>query len=341
MSNQERAPDIDKKRPAGGTAGQSNRGDLSGSRLTANSPDRQGLLARWRWIDQIASDKNLPPNATRVAVAIASHINGDTGAAWPSIDRLADILGLVANSVRKSIRAMVRGGHLAVEIGGGSASNRYRLIAKADHTELSKRRPADPCTQMHPSEAAPLHASAGDPCISVEGTPAFPCTPPLHANAPELSYKNSPNEHAEATRSLERVAEVIPIGRGEGRFKRTRRGGQQLSIPVEVVDSTAEPRDFAAFFHIYPKKVGRLEAVEAFREAIKHADAGEIIAGAQRYAEARRAAEPDPVQRERFTASADKWLRGRRWRDEHAAPRPPGVGKHFAAALADLEADLA
>jgi hypothetical protein len=136
------------------------------------------------------------------------------------------------------------------------------------------------------------------------------------------------------------VAEVIPIGRGEERFKRTRVGGKQLSIPVEIVESSAEPRDFAAFWYFYPKKIGRLEAAQAFGEAIKHADVEEIIAGARRYADARLAAEADPVERERFTKSPDRWLRGRHWRDEYAAPRPAGVGKHFAAALKVLGGDL-
>ncbi|MGJ0426970.1 helix-turn-helix domain-containing protein [Methylocystis sp.] len=327
----------EKEKPAGGTAGSSeDRDDLDRSSFTKNSPDRQsenGLIARWRWIDQVAFDRDLPPSAVRVAIVVASHVNASTGTAWPSIDRLAEILGVVPNCIRKSIKGLVQGGHLDMELGGGrNAPNRYRLIAKEEHIESSKRCTAvqgyeeKPCTDVHET----LHGCSRNPAQAF----TKPCT-----GVKGNSLKNTPNENAEGTLSIERVAEVIPIDRGDERFKRTRGGGKQLSIPVEIVESTAEPRDFAAFWLVYPKKVGRLEAVAAFGEALKHAVSSEIIAGAQRYAESRLAAESDPIERERFTKSAERWLKGRHWRDEYATPRPAGLGRHAAEALAEAYGD--
>ncbi len=333
MRQQEHAHSLEKEMPAGGTAGTSKSviGESGDQSFTKNSPERQsenGPVAKLEWLKQVASDGSLPPNATRVAIAIASHVNGKSGVAWPSAERIAEILSLNSRSVRRCIGALVGGGYLAVEVGGGSASNRYSLL----HDGVAPMTPASGGEATPDATVStPGRYCQGGSGASVRGARAL---------APyELLENNSERELGERTLSLERVAEIIPIDRGEERFNRTRGGGKQLAIPVEIVESSAEPRDFAAFWHVYPKKIGRLEAGPAFSEALKHADASEIIAGARRYAEARQAAESDPVERERFTKSAERWLKGRHWRDEYAAPRPAGLGRHAAEALADAYGD--
>lgn len=336
----------EKEKPADGAAGFSkNIGESGDSSFTKYSSDRQsenGPVAKMRWLDRVASDEHLPASATRVAFAIAAHINARSGIAWPSVERIGDLLKLNPRSVRRCISALVSGGYLAVEFGGGSVSSKYTLLHDDDHIEMVNRTTeADqgvaPRTELSLGDEATPDRIVPTPGHFCPGTPDRIVPTPRTKMSGELSENNSLKEPSEGTHSL-REGEIIPFVRGEDRKPAKR--GQQV-IPLDGGSGKRDPEGFAEFWLVYPKKAGQFEAAEAFREAIKHADAGEIIAGAQRYAEARRAAEHDPVQRERFTASAEKWLRGRRWRDEHAAPRPPGVGKHFAAALADLGADLA
>jgi hypothetical protein len=72
--------------------------------------------------------------------------------------------------------------------------------------------------------------------------------------------------------------------------------------------------DFDAWWSAYPKKVGKGQAVKAYRQARKKADAAVLLAGAERYA----ASKPDP----QFTANPATWLNGERWLDE-PVKRPP------------------
>lgn len=340
MSNQERAPDIDKKRPAGGTTGQSNRGDLSGSSFTENSPGRQsenGVVAKMRWLDRVVIDATLPPNATRVAYAISAHVNARSGIAWPSVERLADLLELNPRSVRRCIGALVGGGYLAVEFGGGSVSNKYSLLHDDGHVEMVNRatdadRCVAPLTEMSGDDETTPDKIVCTPGQNCPGTPDRIVRGPLALPPYEPSDNNPLKEPSEGTLSIDRGAAIIRIDRGEGRFKRTRRGGEQLSIPVEVVESRVEPNGFREFWFAYPLKNGRFEAAEAFREALKHADAEVIVAGARRYDRWLQTAKPDPVERATFTKHAKNWLRCRHWTDEYAAPRPPGIGRAMAVA---------
>lgn len=65
---------------------------------------------------------------------------------------------------------------------------------------------------------------------------------------------------------------------------------------------------FKEFWEVYPRKVGKGEALKAFRNALKRATGEEIVAGARRYA----ASKPDPE----FTKHPGPWLNADRWLDE-------------------------
>lgn len=68
---------------------------------------------------------------------------------------------------------------------------------------------------------------------------------------------------------------------------------------------------WAAFWAAYPRKKGKGDARKAWAQAIKNgADPAEIIAGAQRYAQERAAADP------KYTKYPASWLRAERWTDE-------------------------
>jgi hypothetical protein len=288
---------------------------------------------KWLWIDQVACDRELPPSALRVAVVLASYANGSSGVAFPSIDRLAEILGIVPNCVRKAVRAMAAAGHLDVDVGGGrKACNTYRLIAKADHVESSKRftdvqrYEEKPCTDVHET----LHGRSQNPAQAF----TKPCTP-VRPN----TIRNTTKEHQEGTHLIAREGDVIPFSREADRFNpptRQRRG--QLPIPLDGGTGKPDPDHFSEFWLIFPKRQGRHEAKEAFRAALRHATAEEIVAGAQRYAAVMEADRRDPAEKERFTKTAANWLKGRHWLDEHAPPRPRGEGRAMTYARQLLEA---
>ncbi len=244
-------------------------------------------------------DAELPKLALRVANVLAGrYMCADNGGeAWPAIKRLCGDLDVSSErAVRQALYSLLMRGHLSAERKAGGTT-RYRIADRyfdggAQPTQArsepeSRDTPAQnkPGTQADLEPAPQAHHEPGtqahhEPTNSGKKTPEN-----------ELLKMNSVNH------PIERGAEIIPIDRGEERFKRTRGGGKQLTIPTEIVEATAEPRGFAAFWHEYPKKVGRLEAAEAFREATKHADVEEIVAGARRYDRAQQAAIPDPIER--------------------------------------------
>lgn len=77
------------------------------------------------------------------------------------------------------------------------------------------------------------------------------------------------------------------------------------------------------FWPAYPRKVGKGQALKAFRSARKQADLEAILAGVRRYADERRGENPE------FTRHASTWLSGLGWLDEPTVKRidpPPKLG---------------
>lgn len=71
--------------------------------------------AYFRWLETVAGDCSLPPNAFRLAFTIGQHINRKTGTAWPSQARLAKLLGITERAVRKLTDALVKAGHIVTK----------------------------------------------------------------------------------------------------------------------------------------------------------------------------------------------------------------------------------
>jgi hypothetical protein len=103
-------------------------------------------------------------------------------------------------------------------------------------------------------------------------------------------------------------------------------GREKTSSPASRARARAPKPDYSddpdwlKFWSVYPRKVSKKEALEAWPAAIKRATPGEIIAGAERYA--------DEVQRSRTPAAKVKypqgWLNGDRWLDEATPAGPAG-----------------
>ena len=75
-------------------------------------------------------------------------------------------------------------------------------------------------------------------------------------------------------------------------------------------DSPAAPDGFAEFWAVYPRRVGRGQAIRAFRAALKKTDADKLVAAATSYATSVRGTD------EKFIPHASTWLNGERWADE-------------------------
>jgi hypothetical protein len=80
------------------------------------------------------------------------------------------------------------------------------------------------------------------------------------------------------------------------------------------------PQGFDDFWRLYPKKVARTDAMQAFVRALKLATIDEILQGAMRYAAERR--EEDP----RYTKHPATWLNKGCWSDATPPPRERPFG---------------
>ncbi|URQ76185.1 MAG: hypothetical protein NBV76_05340 [Candidatus Ochrobactrum gambitense] len=89
------------------------------------------------------------------------------------------------------------------------------------------------------------------------------------------------------------------------------------------------------FWPAYPRRVGKGQALKAFRSARKQAELETILAGVRRYAADRQGENPE------FTKHASTWLNGQCWLDE-AAPKilnhraePPPKPRNIGDAIRD------
>jgi hypothetical protein len=82
--------------------------------------------------------------------------------------------------------------------------------------------------------------------------------------------------------------------------------------PIEPSNET--PQGFIEFWNIYPRKVAKKEAEQAFEKAIRDTPLQEILEGARRFAD-------DPYRHPTFTPYPSTWLNQGRWTDEPLPPR--------------------
>ena len=89
-----------------------------------------------------------------------------------------------------------------------------------------------------------------------------------------------------------------------------REGKGKESKGKDTAAAAAEPETFAAWWDDYPKKIGKGQAVKAYKAALKKADADMILAGLRRHL-------PLWERTERqFIPNPSTWLNGERWDDE-------------------------
>ncbi len=106
---------------------------------------------------------------------------------------------------------------------------------------------------------------------------------------------------------------------------------KEKTTPSTISEATAssislETEFEQQFWPAYPRRVGKGQALKAFRAARKKSDLETILAGVRRYAADRHGENPE------FTKHASTWLNGQCWLDEpgikraEPPPKPSGNG---------------
>jgi hypothetical protein len=124
-----------------------------------------------------------------------------------------------------------------------------------------------------------------------------------------MSRRDSRVTHAEVTEPSADTVTVPPTRPDPTRTKES----PSDSLPVAPL-----PDRFDDFWSAYPRRVGRGQAIKAWKTALKKTDADTLIAAAETFAVSMRGTEPQ------FVPHASTWLNGERWADER--PRLRAVG---------------
>jgi hypothetical protein len=80
-----------------------------------------------RWLDQVAADETLKPSAFLLAWHIASHVNRQKGFAYPSQERLSDLIRMDVRMVRLLCRQLEAQGHIATTPSKRGVNTEYRI----------------------------------------------------------------------------------------------------------------------------------------------------------------------------------------------------------------------
>ncbi|MBM3578984.1 MAG: hypothetical protein FJX40_15380 [Alphaproteobacteria bacterium] len=95
---------------------------------------------KFDWIECVASDAEMPANASRLAIMICMHLNRRTGSSRVGLDLLAMELGMSKRGIQKLVEALERHGHIEISRGGGGrAVSEYRPKLPIGYRPLLER----------------------------------------------------------------------------------------------------------------------------------------------------------------------------------------------------------
>jgi Helix-turn-helix domain len=261
------------------------------------------------WLQQVATDRTLPPMAASLAIVLAGYVNQRSGDAWPTQETLANAVAVNIRSVRRTIAELVERGHLeVVSSRGWHRPNSYRPIWK-DRTATPGLDPSRPDSSVRSSARKTGHLDPQDRT----STPSRP------------DIWRQLDRTARPSRIIERTIEGTIDTRADARESdcpdRDLLGDQQPITPQRSATTRrratpkVEPEGFDEFYRVYPRQVARGAAENAYKRIIANGAAtpAEMHNGAMRYA-AERTGEP-----ERFTKHPATWLNGQCWKDAPAA----------------------
>ena len=129
---------------------------------------------------------------------------------------------------------------------------------------------------------------------------------------PDWDQVEKPCERCSPCSQLPRT--VITVNGESEQHKKTNSFKKKNDLRKPPIVPQGDERDFDAWYREYPKKVGRGQAVKAFRAAVKKADAETLIDAAKEYALTVQGKE------KRFIKNPSTWLNGECWLDEMETP---------------------
>ena len=102
-----------------------------------SSDDHKAIFnhGRFRWLGMVARDAALSSTAVRVAVIIWDRFNVSRGGAWPSINRIADEIGMHRSTVLRAIRDLEDRGWICTTHGGRGRSNFYQPTFRSEEVD--------------------------------------------------------------------------------------------------------------------------------------------------------------------------------------------------------------
>src|SRR3569832_950386 len=164
---------------------------------------------REAWVATVLSAECLPLGCKVTAVALAAHLNFETGQLNPAASRLAERTAQTRRAVHKHLALLQRHGWLDWQSTKGRLSNRYDLLLRASNAvpvfTVKGSNPEPPCTVasaelctvVHGCDEPTLNDGSGYP--KANGAPPFsttvnggalqPC-PGVHTNLEENPESN-------------------------------------------------------------------------------------------------------------------------------------------------------
>lgn len=112
--------------------------------------NREASRDRFKWIQRVARDLQLHPNARLLAVVIADFSNSKSGVAYPSQKTLATILGLSTRTIMNLLPQIVERGHIEIIPGNGRGHASEYVIKDETHFTLFDTKG---CNEIHPSNS--------------------------------------------------------------------------------------------------------------------------------------------------------------------------------------------
>ena len=96
--------------------------------------------ARFAWLLRVARERK-SRHELAVAIALAAHVNGRTGTAWPSARTIADQCGLDLRHAWAALRRLRDAGLVHVAEPGGPGRSATYTLAGASHVDATQRAP--------------------------------------------------------------------------------------------------------------------------------------------------------------------------------------------------------
>jgi hypothetical protein len=276
---------------------------------------------KFRWLDQLSIDRELPPLALRVCIQFLPGFNLDyDGSAWFFQDTIAARLGVRRETVNRVLNAVVARGHLESIKQGRDKPNVYRMVLKDEAATIGAQ-PAD-----RPARCDQRRTSS-DPMMCAEDVTndALRCDQPVTQTPFKTpgAPKGAPKEERETVAqerdySSSDVAAALGGPRAEEKEESKQAHGGDGAAAAPLAGEIIPPGSFEELRLVYDR--GHLDDDQAARKAFKTACrevAPEVIIEA---AKVWVAAADAP----RFLKPLDVWLDRRGWAK---APLPkPAAG---------------